>query len=262
MTLTPAHRSAKPSHYDDDAKDYDAFQEEYLAPLNRLIEQLLRKYRAHSVLDMTCGTGSQALWLADKGFDATGSDFNAKMLRVAKKKAKARGLNVPFVLGDIRTTKLGTYDAVISMSNAIGHLTKADFGKALQNIYSNLKPRGLFVFDIFDLEYLSAADNIAKLTIDWLQPSGKGTRRVIQYSTVSPDGILASHTTSIVASAGKQRSVSHSSQTLQIYSAAQLHEMLRKNGFDVIEQITLDNHFRQRRSPERILTIAQRRDQL
>ncbi|HVV67741.1 MAG TPA: hypothetical protein VHE99_01705 [Gammaproteobacteria bacterium] len=57
------HTSAKPSHYNKEAKHYDAFNEKASQATNAAIENILKKYRVKTVLDMTCGTGSQVFWL-------------------------------------------------------------------------------------------------------------------------------------------------------------------------------------------------------
>ena len=59
-------------------------------------------------------------------------------------------------------SQVGQFDAVITIFNAVGHLTKQDFKKAIQNIYTNLNDRGLYVFDIYNLNYLLYKDNITK----------------------------------------------------------------------------------------------------
>lgn len=49
----------------------------------------------------------------------------------------------------MRDIKVGSFDAVITIFNAVGYLTKKGFEKAMRNIYNNLNNNGLYVFDIF-----------------------------------------------------------------------------------------------------------------
>ena len=144
------HQSAKPSHYNKGAEHYDEFNEEKSKAINEFIESILKKHKVKSVVDLTCGTGSQVFWLAKRGFEIIGTDINAKMLQVAKNKALDKKLNLKFIKGDMRATQLGEFDAAITIFNAVGHLTKDDFEKAMRNIHSNLKPDGLYIFDIFN----------------------------------------------------------------------------------------------------------------
>ena len=185
------HTSARSSHYDSGAETYDHFNERKSAVINGVLEGILKQYGVRSVLDLTCGTGSQVFWLLKCGFNVKGADINVKMLSIAKKKAIQQAVNPGFIEGDMRTLNVGQFDAVLTIFNAVGHLTKNDFEKAMHNINSNLKDGGLYIFDIFNLTYLLAEDNITSLTIDWQKKEGDTKTRLIQYSTIDQDGILS-----------------------------------------------------------------------
>lgn len=43
---------------------------------NALIEKLLKEQQVKTVLDMTCGTGSQVFCLTERGYEVVGSDFS------------------------------------------------------------------------------------------------------------------------------------------------------------------------------------------
>ena len=53
-----------------------------------------------SVLDVGCGTGENILYLAERGFAATGIDGAPTAIRKARAKAKRRGLKAQFELAD------------------------------------------------------------------------------------------------------------------------------------------------------------------
>ena len=53
-----------------------------------------------SVLDVGCGTGENVLYLVERGFAAVGIDGAPTAIRKARAKAKRRGLNVQFEVGD------------------------------------------------------------------------------------------------------------------------------------------------------------------
>lgn len=52
------------------------------------------------VLDVGCGTGENALYLAGRGFEVWGIDFIPGAIEQARDKARQRGLNVHFQVGD------------------------------------------------------------------------------------------------------------------------------------------------------------------
>jgi ubiquinone/menaquinone biosynthesis C-methylase UbiE len=252
------HQSAKASHYSKGAEHYDAFNEKKSQSLNHLLASLLKKRKVTSVLDMTCGTGSQVFWLAKHRFDVLGTDINSAMLKVAKEKAKTFQRPVRFLKGDMRTFKTDPFDAVITIFNAVCHLTKTDFEKAMHTIHHNLKPGGLYIFDIFNLSYLLNGNTITTLTIDWQEQQGNTTLRDIQYSTINKEGVLASYTTSYVQEGNQTPTVSTHAQTLQVYTAQQLKAMLQRNGFKVLTQSAIDGSKLNETKSERILTVAKK----
>jgi len=252
------HKSADNLHYDQQAEHYDVFNEESTVVINEYLAELFSAHKARKILDLTCGTGSQVFWLHQRGFDITGVDINRKMLAIAQEKATTAGLTMPFIEGDMRTQRVGEFDAVITIFNAIGHLTKPDFIKAIQNIHANLKSQGLYVFDIFNLSYLLSGDNITKLTIDWQKQYDDTTVREIQYSTISTQGVLASYDIFHVQQDHEKPKISQEFQTLQVYSRGQLKAMLEANGFEVIQQCNVDGTRLHETQTERIMTVARK----
>lgn len=253
-----SHKTGKSSQYNKEAESYDAFNEKHSIIINQTIEKILSHYNATTVLDLTCGTGSQVFWLTRREFTVVGSDINAKMLKVAQEKAKEEKLEISFIKGDMRTLQVGEFDAVITIFNSIGHLTKADFEKTLQNIRGNLKKDGLYIFDIANLTYFLKDNNITDLTVDWLTTTDDTQFRDIQYSIISNDGILALYTISIGQKSSENPKISKSVKTLQIYTADQLKELLNKNGFKVLDQSDIDGSKFVEDKTDRILTIAQK----
>lgn len=258
MGVKIAHASAKASHYDEEAKFYDVYNEKNSALINRTIEKIMQRYKLKSVLDLSCGTGSQVFWLAKRAYELVGVDINSQMLKVAKNKAKKEKLSLKFIKGDMRTSQLGKFDVVITIFNSIGHLSKVDFAKALQNINRNLKPNGLYIFDIFNLNFLLYADNISHLTIDWQREVGKTKIRDIQYSTIDEKGVLTSYTFSYMQKKSGQQKSSKNVQTLQVYTVKQLKELLQKNGFKLLKQFGIDGAKFNDKKTERMLLVAQK----
>ncbi len=68
-----------------------------------------------SVLDVGCGTGENLLFLAARGHEAWGIDFVPAAIERAKEKAKERGIDAHFLVGNaLELEKLGRqFDTVI-----------------------------------------------------------------------------------------------------------------------------------------------------
>ncbi len=254
------HTTATSNHYNLSAKNYDNFNEVNSKDKNQLIEKLLQACNVQSVLDMTCGTGSQVFWLKKKGFDVVGSDINSRMLDIARRKALDRGVQIDFIKDDVRSVRLGSFDAVITIFNSIGHLTKSDFEIAMKNIYMNLNPKGIYIFDILNLTYLLKTDNITKLTLDFLRKVDERIIRYIQYSTINERGILTSYTTSLEQNEDETFVTRKTSQTLQVYNVEQLQTMLQKSGFKILQTVGGNGEPFDRIKSKRLFVVAERLD--
>ncbi len=252
------HTTASACHYDKEADSYDTFNEQNTVQINVFLENLFVKHNIRTIADFTCGTGAQLFYLTEKGFIVTGSDINEKMIAIAKKKAGEKKIEVSLYLGDMRTIYLGTFDAAITIFNAIGHLTVSDFEHTLQNMHQQLHLGGLYVFDIFNLDYLLKDDNITRLTIDWLKKVDNKIIREIQYSTITSEGVLASYDLYFEQITGQEISVTQAVQTLQVYSAKQLQDICQKNGFKVIVQCDTNGNPFDACTSQRIITVAQK----
>lgn len=102
-------------YWDGRCKSYDKSPGHVLLP--DVWREVLRKLfdDKMKILDVGCGTGFVSLILAELGHDVVGLDISRGMLNVAIEKAKERGLNVHFKLGDAENLpfKDNSFDAVI-----------------------------------------------------------------------------------------------------------------------------------------------------
>ena len=74
---------------------------------NNLVEALERHdIRPCRVLELGCGTGSNALWLARRGFDVTGIDISERAIDLARQAAEHAGMAVTFATGDVLNDSL------------------------------------------------------------------------------------------------------------------------------------------------------------
>jgi SAM-dependent methyltransferase len=108
-----------------DAKDWDARYSGRglvwgLEP-NRFVAAELADLPAGRALDLACGEGRNALWLASRGWQATGLDFSAAAVDRARTLAEEAGVTdrARFVVADVIADDgaglppAGTFDAVI-----------------------------------------------------------------------------------------------------------------------------------------------------
>ncbi|HAT6366852.1 TPA: class I SAM-dependent methyltransferase [Legionella pneumophila] len=178
---------------------------------------------------------------------------------MARKKAKALNRNIVFIDGDMRELQAGKFDAVITIFNAIGHLTKADFERALQNIHANLKEDGVYIFDIFNLQAITD-DIIDDFAMDIENIVNGDHIRNIQHSEIDREkGLLTSHARYIISKEHDEQKTYTNSFSLQIYTAEELQTTLKHSGFEIINQYDMDgNDFIADKSLN-ILTVARKK---
>lgn len=126
---------------------YDRWAEVYdhdanpLPPLEEpLVRAALGEVRGNKVLDLGCGTGRHASWLAHAGADVTAIDFSEGMLAEARRKPGAASIR--FVIHDLHQRLPfddGAFDAVVS-GLVMEHLR--DLEAFFSEAHRVLKPSG------------------------------------------------------------------------------------------------------------------------
>lgn len=223
---------------------------------NALIGKLLKEQEAKTVLDMTCGTGSQVLYLAQHGYKIIGSDLCPDLIEIARNKAKEMKLEVQFIEGDMRNIQVGKFDAVITIFSAIGHVNKSDFEKTLQNIRSNLMPGGIYIFDIFNLQALTE-EVVKNFKMD-IKTEVDGVKfRNQQYSEIdSEKGLLISHDKYTIIESDIESEYKTNTFSLQLYTAQELQTILERNEFEILNQYDMEGQKFKPAQSLNILTVA------
>lgn len=151
--------------YDDLANHYHLLLEDWEQSLHWQAE-LLERVMADAlgpgpkrVLDAACGIGTQALGLALRGHEVSGSDLSPSAVARAKREATARGLKLFFTAADMRNLSgyhAGPFDSVCIMDNSLVHLRgDEDLLATLGEAHGLLRPGGLFIASLRDYDSLT-----------------------------------------------------------------------------------------------------------
>lgn len=127
-----------------DDYDYDAWSAHYGALMQRALGRLPER-----AAECACGTGSLTVRLAQQGLNMVGVDLSPAMLRRAEEKARAWGVNVPFVRQDMRRLTLPRrVGAVLATCDGVNYLTSPQDVRAFFDAaYGQLLPGGVLCFD-------------------------------------------------------------------------------------------------------------------
>ncbi len=147
------------SFYDAIAEYYPLFYRDWATQLEREglgLRAIFRNKGVSRVLDASCGAGTQAIALAQLGFDVVAADPSSGMLRKAQEIAKQYELRgkLDFHCADfMRLPEVvqGPFDAIVSKGNALPHLlTDEEIELALHTFYDLLRPGGVLVIGMRD----------------------------------------------------------------------------------------------------------------
>jgi D-alanine-D-alanine ligase len=114
--------------------------------------------RNDRLLDLCCGQGRHSLELARRGFQyVTGLDRSRYLIRLARKRARQRNLQVSFHEGDARRFRLGDgeFHCVCILGNSFGYFDRPEDDLAvLEAVKRALASGGVLVMDLMDGEWM------------------------------------------------------------------------------------------------------------
>jgi SAM-dependent methyltransferase len=151
---------------------YHLIFQDWNASIERQAEQLVSIIaerwgsECRTVLDVSCGIGTQALGLAKRGFVVTASDLSAGALSRARAEAQRRSLQIDFSMCDMRAVRDHhgrQFDVVISGDNSITHLLNdEDLLLALQQMYACTRPGGGCLLTVRDYNWEARGSGLVK----------------------------------------------------------------------------------------------------
>jgi SAM-dependent methyltransferase len=103
---------------------------------------------APKALDLACGAGRNAVYLAERGWDVTACDISLEGLRRAQSLARERGVRLQLFCQDLSTVQLPAehFDLVICFFYLLREL--------FPQIKATLRPQGLVVFKTYTTDQL------------------------------------------------------------------------------------------------------------
>lgn len=152
--------------YDDLADDYQFIFADWQNTVSRqanIISAFLLSQgidNTKTILDCTCGIGTQAIALATKGYQVHGTDLSAKSIARAREYAQQFDTSHPitFDVADLLQAPDNPqiYDVVLAFDNPIAHFqTDDDLATAFTTMAAHLKEGGLLTTSLRDYAALS-----------------------------------------------------------------------------------------------------------
>lgn len=115
------------------------------------LKQLLSKYSETSVLELNCGTGEDAVWLAKQGCTVLATDISETMILVAKEKVLKEALETKITCKVLSIEELNTldasekYDLIFSDFGGLNCVSPENLKKIGQSLQRLLHPNGRLI---------------------------------------------------------------------------------------------------------------------
>ncbi len=182
------------------------------------------------ILDLCCGQGRHCLELARRGFKfITGVDRSRYLVRLARKRGKASGLNVTFHEGDARRFRLpeSSFHCVTLMGNSFGYFEREEDDLAvLRSVMRVLRGTGTLVLDITDGDWMR--ENFEKRSWEWIDQN----HFVCRERSLASDGQrLVSREVVVHAERGV---IADQFYAERLYSRGRIVELLESVGFQSV----------------------------
>ncbi len=196
-----------------------------------------------SVLDCSCGIGTQAIGLAEHGYRVHGTDISPAAVERARREAERAGVAITFGVADLRTLDTqvdGVFDVVISCDNALPHLLSTDDVRlAVHNMRAKLRDGGLFLVSVRDYDALVAER--PRSTVPRVFDDADGRRVAFQVWDWLDDG-LAYTVTQFILREKKEGAWETNSYTTRYraLSRRELDDVLSDEGFDDVTWLMPD----------------------
>ena len=115
------------------------------APLVELVES--GKVRPCRALDLGCGAGNYAVYLAERGFEVTGVDSSPAAIEMARANAERRGVQCTFVTADVLgglVEVAGPFDFAYDWE-LLHHIFPEDRPRYVETVHATLRKGGLYL---------------------------------------------------------------------------------------------------------------------
>jgi SAM-dependent methyltransferase len=137
------------SAYESLAPFYDRYTQEWgHDPWLANVESIARRHglRGNRVLDIGCGTGKSFVPLVERGYEVTAIDLSPAMVE----RARELGTDAEVLVADVRDLpRLGRFDLATCIDDGLNYLlTDEELGAAFDGVARNLRPGGIFAFDL------------------------------------------------------------------------------------------------------------------
>ena len=241
------------------AQVYDMFMDNVDYPAwSKYLIQLLKEYQVEDglVLDLGCGTGNMTELLAKEGYGMIGVENSEDMLEIASEKRAESGLNILYLLQDMREFELyGTVRAIICICDSMNYILEEEevLGILTSAAHNYLDYGGLFIFEL-NTEY-KYREILGEQTIAENREEGS----CIWENYYDEESMINEYdlTLFVKEPSGLYRK-EEENHFQRAYSLETIRELVKKSGLKLLHIYDAFTHEPAREDSERVYVICQR----
>lgn len=229
-------KPADVNHIYCEGRHYDLQYKDFTQDISFWIKQV-RKY-GEPALELACGTGRITIPIFKESVKITGLDISESMLKEARRKSLAEGINVEWIHADCRDFRLDKKFALIFFPfNSMSHLYNLeDIESCFSCVKGHLKSKGRFIIDIFNprLDILLRELTKRYPVSTYPNPDGKGMIEITENNVY--DEATQVNRIKWYYKIENQEEEIEEELNLRIFYPQEIDALLKYNGFTIEEK--------------------------
>ena len=236
ISVTDFYDNLSPEYRDNMGWDWESTMRKEGASLARFIESKAGKSGSLSLLDCSCGIGTQAIGLALQDYQVHATDLSKVSIECARQEAANLGATMTFGVADFRELEAAvddTFDVVLTCDNSISHCLKnADLDAALASMKGRLNPAGLLLISFRDYDAL-VVDKL-RFNNEHVDDRPDGRRIVFQLWDWASDGGSYRNSQFLIKETDGNYEVKHFETELRALLRDELMAAVEKAGYEEV----------------------------
>ncbi len=232
--VTDFYDNLSPEYRDNMGWDWEATMRKEGASLARFIASEMGKTGPYSLLDCSCGIGTQAIGLALQGYQVHATDLSTVSVDCARQEAINLGATMTFGVADffkLEATISDTFDIVLTCDNSIAHCLKdEDLAAALASMKNRLNPGGLLLISFRDYDAL-VVDKL-RFNNEHVDDRPDGRRIVFQLWDWASDGGSYRNNQFLIKETDGNYEVKHFETELRVLLRNELTAAVKNAGYE------------------------------
>ena len=223
-----------PEYHDNMGWDWESTMRSEGASLARFLEKQTGLPGPYTLLDCSCGIGTQAIGLALQGHQVHATDLSTVSVDCARQEADKLGVAMTFGVADffkLGETVSDTFDVVLSCDNSIAHcLQDEDLEAALTSMKSRLNPGGILLISLRD--YAALVVDKPRFNNEHVQDRPDGRRIVFQLWDWADNGRQYRNAQFLIKEADDGYDVKHFETELRVLLRDDIFAALHRAGYE------------------------------